>query len=161
TARDGLSLAMCTRGDGHLTEEALVAIADGQEALIPEAPRLHLDACEECARRLGDAAMLSSQVAMAFAAMPREEAAPVKVPVRMIPGALALATLGLLPSVLAAPSRVAGAMSWLTRSLPLFLRTFAQLFRGAEGGLGSLGVAMSVCATLVLMSLAFVIMKGT
>lgn len=51
---------------GHLSEIALTALADGEEALLDAAMHEHLGACDACAVRLGEAAMRSAHVADAL-----------------------------------------------------------------------------------------------
>jgi hypothetical protein len=163
--RDTLPLEICMREDGHVDDVALSAVADGQDSILPPEPLAHLATCDSCTRRLGDAAMLSSEVGFAMAALaasPSSAPATVRfpVPVRMILGAMALAFMGLVPGLTSLPARVGELMSWLTHSMPLFLRTFAQLFRGAEGGLGALGVALSASAAFVLVSLGLAVARA-
>lgn len=52
----------------HVSELALTAIADGQEAIVTRDAVAHVDACEWCGGRLGRAALLSSAVGVAVAA---------------------------------------------------------------------------------------------
>ena len=51
---------------GHLSEIALTALADGEEALLDAAMHEHLGTCDACAVRLGEAAMRSAHVASAL-----------------------------------------------------------------------------------------------
>lgn len=51
---------------GHLSEIALTALADGEEALLDATMHEHLGTCDACAARLGEAAMRSAHVADAF-----------------------------------------------------------------------------------------------
>lgn len=52
---------------GHLSEVALTALADGEEALLDAAMHEHLGACETCAVQLGEMAMRSAHVGAALA----------------------------------------------------------------------------------------------
>jgi hypothetical protein len=61
--------------DGHLTEAALACVADGEIALVPTTAMGHLDGCDRCFHRLGEAALLSMD-ASAAADLLRTEAAP-------------------------------------------------------------------------------------
>jgi hypothetical protein len=54
--------------EGHLSDVALVALADGQDALVPPPSRAHLDACPACLSRLGEHALASTRVGAALLA---------------------------------------------------------------------------------------------
>ena len=41
-------------GSGHLSDAALVALADGQDSIVDLDARRHADSCEACAERLAD-----------------------------------------------------------------------------------------------------------
>jgi len=45
--------------DGHLTDLCLTCVSDGELGLVPPGALDHLDACEPCARRLGESALLA------------------------------------------------------------------------------------------------------
>lgn len=79
--------------EGHLSEAALTAVADGQEHLLPIDIVTHLDGCEHCAVRLGDAALLSAQVAAAIEGLP--QAAAETVPRYALPPRWAMAIVAL------------------------------------------------------------------
>ena len=51
---------------GHLSEVALSAFADGEDALLDAAMHAHLDDCEACAIELGNVAMRAANVASAL-----------------------------------------------------------------------------------------------
>lgn len=51
---------------GHLSEVALSALADGEEALLDAAMLGHVDACEACAGQLGEIAMRGAHVGEAL-----------------------------------------------------------------------------------------------
>lgn len=63
--------------DGHVTEVVLGCLADGELALVPLEASAHVEACDECTRRLGMAALMSlgardlllEQVALASASI--------------------------------------------------------------------------------------------
>jgi hypothetical protein len=85
-----------------LTEEALVALADAELALLPESAQLHAGDCGACAERLGEMALLSARAHEAFAALASETTvapAAVRFPVFSVVVAVLLATLGLLPTL--------------------------------------------------------------
>jgi hypothetical protein len=81
-------------GSGHVTELALVALADGQTDLVDADARAHVESCEECAAQLADFALQSIAVGEALERVPR------KLPVSAVVFALGLALLGFIPSLL-------------------------------------------------------------
>ena len=56
--------------DGHLADAALACIADGEVDLVPPASLEHLDGCDRCSHRLGEAALLSIAAREALVAAP-------------------------------------------------------------------------------------------
>jgi hypothetical protein len=137
--------------DGHLTELGLTCVADGEVALLPAAALAHLDACEACGLRLGEAALLSAAAADALrldparalvtirphvvaeaAPAPRFTPAPMsprrsrRPPALAIAVALAVAALTAWPALAetahALPAWIGGAMGWAP--------TLARLARG-------------------------------
>ncbi|PKN48616.1 MAG: hypothetical protein CVU63_04515, partial [Deltaproteobacteria bacterium HGW-Deltaproteobacteria-20] len=48
--------------DGHVSDVAVDALADGQEAIVPLPVRDHVNECELCAGRFGEAVLLAMQV---------------------------------------------------------------------------------------------------
>ena len=52
--------------DGHLTDVALSALADGEEAILPEQAAAHAAGCAACGGALGHAALLSLRVGEAL-----------------------------------------------------------------------------------------------
>jgi hypothetical protein len=60
--------------DGHLTEVALTCAADGELDLLPHEALAHLDGCDHCSRRLGEAALLSVAAGDALRALAPEAA---------------------------------------------------------------------------------------
>lgn len=127
--------------DGHLTELAVTCVADGEVALLPEEALAHLDGCETCGLRLGEAALLSAAAADALrldparalvtirphvvaeaAPAPRITPAPIssprsrRPPVLAIAAALAVAALTAWPALAEAaralPAWIGGAIRW-------------------------------------------------
>ena len=83
-------------GSGHLTDLALVALADGQDALVDADARAHVDGCEACAGRLADLALES----IAAGEVMMAARAPRKLPIPAVAVAIVLAVLGVIPSLL-------------------------------------------------------------
>jgi hypothetical protein len=149
----------------HLSELALTAIADGEEALLPESARTHLDACAACATKLGDAAMLSSALGDILRAAPAVATAQAPVPARaktisvrprarvprgMIAIGLALAVLGALPMMLDLPSFVADAGFYATHAVPVLFRSGVSMLRaGVFSAAAPIITFASACVLLV------------
>ncbi|WP_437607492.1 hypothetical protein WMF20_42640 [Sorangium sp. So ce834] len=106
---DRLAPDLVWQSNGHLTEIALTALGDGEEALLPEGALEHAARCQSCSSELGQAALLSLRAGellrgQAAHGCARETAAPrAPLPVPALAFALAISALG------AAPSLVAGA----------------------------------------------------
>jgi hypothetical protein len=66
--------------DGHLTEVALTALADGEEAILPEQAAAHAAGCGACGAALGHAALLSLRVGEALREAPAAVEAEVQAP---------------------------------------------------------------------------------
>lgn len=139
---------------GHLSEVALSAVADGEEALLDAAMHAHLGACDACALQLGEVALRSAEVAEAFthvaahvsdlaalAAPAPAVTAPLAKPraKRKIPGfaiaaALAVALLGMMPSLPSVAGDTAQALVVLRKVAPSFLRLLPQALERAWNG---------------------------
>jgi hypothetical protein len=48
--------------DGHVTDEVILAVADGQEAIVPPDAFAHITGCDRCSEHLGLAALRSLEV---------------------------------------------------------------------------------------------------
>ena len=70
--------------DGHASEFALTALADGQTEALAAAVHEHVDGCRVCTTRLGVAALLSARIGGALRAR-AEESAPVTALVPLVP----------------------------------------------------------------------------
>src|SRR5581483_6056104 len=133
-------------GSGHLSDAALVALADGQDSIVDADARKHADACEACAGRLADLALQSIAVGEAIAI-----AKPRRAPVAAIGFAIALAVAGIVPSLIqrdwvsdiaSAPHRVMAFALALAQLARAFGHTPAATF-GASFLLVALGVLVA------------------
>lgn len=79
--------------DGHLSELALSALADGQAEVLSATTHLHVDECEVCQLRFADAVLEHAMAAEAALGMQQRLAVPSKAPWGWIVVAAAL-TLG-------------------------------------------------------------------
>jgi hypothetical protein len=149
--------------EGHASELAISALADGEEAIVPATAREHVDACAACTARLGGAALLSMQTSRAIgelgpllritpvpAASEGSKAARRGLPVHMLGAALAIAAMGALPTLVHLPTRVAELCVALLHALPTLSRGSVHLL---QNGLGPMWLAATcVCAVLFLMT---------
>jgi hypothetical protein len=160
---EGLPLELASRPDGHLSELALTAVADGEADLLPVETREHLDGCGACQARLGDAALLAVVSAGAFELEASEATATEALAtlraaaddLELVPGAglapvssgrgrrplprgaivlaLGLAALGAAPSLLTAGGHLPTTLATLSHAVPIVLRTAVRLARGLAG----------------------------
>ena len=124
--------------DGHLTEVARTAIADGQEAIVPPDAVAHLTTCASCMHAMGDAALLSSHVAEVIASM-SPESAPISTravapfPVAAIAAAVLVAALGALPALVDIPLWASQASIFLTHTLPQLFKAGIAIVKHTHG----------------------------
>ena len=132
----------------HLSEIALTALGDGQDAIVPKKARDHAASCEACGALMGHAAIASMQVGHALKA-PLPEIATERAPVPWLAmiGAMIVAILGSAPSLLETPRA-------LVHQAPVALHAANALLRGLAGGLGP--VVNFGCAALLILAGAMV-----
>jgi hypothetical protein len=150
--------------DGHLGEVALTALADGEDAIVPLGAVHHATECEHCARRLGDAAVLSFDAGAAVQSI--EEArslapssAPrAKMPVFAVAAALLIAVVGAVPALFKDVPSVLDGLKWLFNDgLPLLADEIAHLF----GGKAERTIAVvSVASTLVFLMVGVMVARS-
>ncbi|MEO8875643.1 MAG: hypothetical protein ABI461_08660 [Polyangiaceae bacterium] len=133
----------------HLSEIALGALGDGQDAIVPEKARDHAATCETCAVAMGHAAMLSSALGNAMRAPTPAAAAieKVAVPWLAIIGALIVAALGSASSLLETSLGLMHAPISLAQEIPLTFHAASALLRGIMNGAGP--VVSFGCAALL------------
>lgn len=155
SAEERLPLDLTWSPDGHASEIALGMLADGEGALLVEGVERHVEACEVCSIKLGEAALLSlrateelpalsaelattaevARVAPVFMPIVRPAARPF--PVRAIAAALVVAIVGMIPALLNGLPRLPDFMRGVLRALPVVGRAAFSLFKsGASHGLG-------------------------
>src|SRR2546430_2604580 len=126
-------------GSGHLSDLALVALADGQDSLVDADARKHADSCEDCAGRLADLALQSTAVGEIMIAV-----RPRRMPAGAIGFAIALAVLGIVPSVL--EGGWVGSLASAPHRLAAFVDALAQIVRAfgraPEGTVATFGASL-------------------
>lgn len=149
---DRLPWEVIWQHDGHVTDVVLHAIADGQEPLVPEPAIEHLHDCQACARRLGDAAMVSALAGelLVEQAAQREALRP-RFPWSAMLAALVVAALGMAPSVAEAPAWFGEAGSSLVHALPMVFRSAALVVRLVPQQLQGAWLAVTLAAAVILL----------
>jgi hypothetical protein len=159
TAPTLLPIELVWTAEGHLSEIAMTAIADGEEAILPRDAFGHLGLCEVCAAGVEGAATLSIAVSRALSdPEPAEatEAAFVRIPFPHRAAALAvvvgaLATLPNLPSVYTGIGR----MWWALREgTPILTRQAITLLPRAWSWLPIMSLTAAMLLLLVGLSVA-------
>jgi hypothetical protein len=127
----------------HLSDIALTAIADGQHAIVPRDALAHADACESCARGLGEAALMSAATREAMARVARRTE---RVPFAGVAAAIALALAGALVHVDRVGEAASTAVFFLTRGLPMLVKSAMSLARS-----DATVVSIATCASALLL----------
>jgi hypothetical protein len=147
--------------EGHASELALSAIADGEDALLSRDVVAHAHSCDACAQKLGATALVTRGVTHAVTSvkpwLPAELQAPsrtVKRTERMPLGALVaaviIAVVGATPSLLALPRHVATFVDAMVHAVPALTHGGLQVM---QHGLGGAWVS-ATCACTVLLVVA-------
>jgi hypothetical protein len=129
---------------------ALTTMADGQLAIVPDDALAHARTCDACARAMGEAAMLSARVAAVLATAETTAVSKTRAPIPWvaIAAALTVAALGALPALADYPLWMTEAASFVTRTVPLLLRSALAVVRSGGGSVGP--VVSFACSTLLL-----------
>jgi hypothetical protein len=168
--------------DGHLSEIALTSIADGELAELvgdatkaPSMALTHLERCERCSHRLGEAALLSMTATdlvpagAAFALAPAAEEAPRvpegqktrrPVPVAAIAAATVTAVLTAGPSLIDAMRGLHATITEGIAMAPFLGRLMLALVR-APWGQGPVALAAKVVSALVLVMIGLRVARAT
>jgi hypothetical protein len=164
-----LPSALVWQDGGHLTEEALAALADDED-ILPEDATAHALACEDCGRRMGEAAILSVELgaslagvmaeapANALASQAQKPATPT--PLWALVFGLGFVGVGAVPFLLGIPSSLPRAVLVLQRSVPVFAHGLVSALAGLGGDAVS-RVMVSLVSLAVLMMSAFAVSRLT
>jgi hypothetical protein len=151
--------------DGHLTEVVLEALADAQDGIVPSPAHAHLDGCDRCLRRLGEAATRSAECGAALVALDvqklaEKHAAPAsmvpssgrasRAPRYAISAGLLLATLGTLPFLFNLPAFIADVSFFFSRGAPIMLHMLSRFFVSASSSIDRAVLILPGAAALVL-----------
>jgi hypothetical protein len=159
TTHDELPAELLFAPDGHLTDTALTCVADGEVALLPQPALDHLDACEPCGRRLGEAALRSVIVGEALRERPVVVVAPAPVtprarrplPVAALAAALLISMITAGPSIVDAVRGLPTTLTRLIGLVPFVMRIAATVTRSTLGGPGAL--LLECASTLVFVAM--------
>jgi hypothetical protein len=116
---------------GHLSEMAIVLLADGQD-LLPDEATLHLEDCDECCGKLAESALAAVVVSELLGPpVPQEEpsTAPAA-PWSVVGLAFGLALLGLVPTLARLPAVISRAVPALSHLGPILARGLSMAFDG-------------------------------
>jgi hypothetical protein len=148
--------------DGHLTEIARTALADGQGAIVPPEAVTHLATCASCMHAVGDAALLSSHLAEVMASMSGPDLVPASgrvaapFPAFAFAVALAVATLGALPALVDVPLWAAQVSIFATHTLPQLFKAFVSLLKHAHG----IAPVVTFASTALLLAAGFAVARA-
>jgi len=165
TKEDLLPEELVWAAGGHASDVVLTAMADGQVDIVPPIVLAHVDGCRACTTHLGNAALLSLHAGREMALLPRAAevateavAARQPLPRLAIFLGLAFAALGLVPTLLDAPSELGGAKTFATK-LPMFVNGLGTLGRRLLEPGSSVGIALTYGATALLVLMAFALLR--
>lgn len=156
-----LSLELTFEPDGHLTDVALTALADGQDAIVPEHASKHLDECQQCVWRLGELALLAVDVGMVLREVPTQQQprAQAVFPVYALAAALAVALVGAIPLLAHAWAELVSTAAVIVRIAPHLARSAAALAQAGTSSFGPGGLLALALSCMVLLMTAFAIAK--
>lgn len=145
---------------GHASDVVLTAMADGQVEIIPPAVLAHVDGCRSCTTHLGNAALLSIHTGREIAMVARAVEAPTRAPMPrlFIAVGLAFAVLGLVPTLIDAPSELGGARSF-AHEVPMFVNGLGTLSRRLLEPGSPVGLALTYGGALMLVVMAFALVR--
>jgi hypothetical protein len=145
---------------GHASDVVLTALADGQQGIVPNGVRLHVERCPVCTSHLGHAALLSLHSERELAARAEHDLVLAKPPLPRLAIALglAVAVLGLVPSILDSDGEGATIRTFVVHDVPLFMRGLGTLAHRLDepGSPAGLFLTYVAAALLVCMGIAAV-----
>ena len=165
TKEDFLPEELVWAAGGHASDVVLTAMADGQLDIVPPLVLTHVEGCRACTTHLGNAALLSLHAGREMAFLPSraeprvaETATRQPLPRLAIVLGLAFAVLGLVPTLLDAPSELGGAKA-LASKLPMFVNGAGTLGRRLLEPGSPVGPTLTYGATALLLIMAFALLR--
>ena len=146
---------------GHASDVVLTAMADGQVEIVPPAVLAHVDGCRSCTTHLGNAALLSLHTGREIAMVAQAaDVSPSRAPLPrvFIAVGLAFAVLGLVPSLVDAPSELGGARAF-AHEVPMFVNGLGTLGRRLLEPGSPVGLALTYGAAVMLVVMALALVR--
>jgi len=145
---------------GHASDVVLTALADGQVEILPASVLTHVEGCGTCTTHLGNAALLSLHTGRELAIVARQPdvSAHAPLPRLAIALGLAVAVLGLVPSLLD-PTSVVAAKSFATHDVPLLANGFGTLARRLLEPGSPIGLVLTYGAAVLLVVMALALVR--
>lgn len=145
---------------GHASDVVLTAMADGQVEIVPPAVLAHVDGCRSCTTHLGNAALLSLHTGREIAMVAHAVEAPSRAPMPrlFIAVGLAFAVLGLVPTLVDAPSELGGARAF-AHEVPMFVNGLGTLGRRLLEPGSPVGLVLTYGGALMLVVMAFALVR--
>ncbi|HMI87963.1 MAG TPA: hypothetical protein VK550_27960 [Polyangiaceae bacterium] len=153
-------------GDGHLSEVAMTAIADGEEAIVPHDAFGHLGVCDACAAGVEGAATLSASVSRALSGpIAVEEARALEArrafPVWAAVLALAVAAAATVPNLVSLHTWMGRMWFALREGTPLLTRHAVSFLPRAWSWLPVMSLTAAMLFLLVGLSVARLAPRAT
>ncbi len=156
--------------DGHVTEAVIAALADGEREIVADEAARHVERCDDCTRRLGEAALASLEVGELVQALPQEALEPVAaraheavaatdsgpassmpLPKLSLAAALLLAALGAVPGLVDVGQSAPSLPADMVRGLPIVADAVGNAAAAVFDGVAEAGTALWAASVLLLM----------
>ena len=146
---------------GHASDIVLTAMADGQVEIVPDGVMAHVNGCGTCTTHLGNAALLSLHAGRELALVAREATEQARAPFPRLAIVLGLvfAVLGLVPSLIDAPSHITSAKTYATHDVPLLVNGLGTLGRKLLEPGSSVGLVLTYGAAALIVLMAFALVR--
>ncbi|HSO36334.1 MAG TPA: hypothetical protein VLT33_27595 [Labilithrix sp.] len=146
---------------GHASDIVLTAMADGQAEILPPGVLAHVNGCRSCTTHLGNAALLSLHTGRELALVAREAEVTARAPFPRVAIALGLvfAVLGLVPSLIDAPSHVSNAKTFALHDVPLLVTGLRTLGHKLLEPGSSSGLVLTYGAAALIVVMAFALVR--
>jgi hypothetical protein len=151
--------------NGHASDIALTALADGELEIVAASVMAHVKTCGTCHKHLGNAALLSLHTGRELehlsplplkATRPQEETRPL--PRLAIALGLLVAALGLVANLATSPPTASELTTFATHDIPILASGLRLLWRHLDAPESAIGVGLPyfVASLLLLTALALV-----
>ncbi len=137
-------------GGDHLTDIAIVLVADGALDLVPSEVNAHLHSCAECSARVAAEVSLSVRADTMMRAVGVQSVPAHTFPVWLVAAALALAALGFVPSANPTARAAMDAFAGAPRLFPVAVDSLLALLRGFSGATFTITALASAAVLAVL-----------